>query len=403
MESWAFEGSPVPPDRRSFLIPYGRQSVSEEDIQAVVRVLQSEWLTQGPEVPAFEAALAAYCGVTHAVAVCSATAALHIACLAAGLGPGDRLWTSPNTFVASANCALYCGATVDFVDIDPETANMDTAKLRSRLEASRVSGTLPKIVIPVHFAGQSCDMAAIRALSREFGFAIIEDASHAVGADYEGGKVGSCAHSDMAIFSFHPVKIATTGEGGAILTSNPALHAKLMSLRSHGITREPALMANDCPGPWYYEQQQLGFNFRMCDLQAALGLSQMGRVDAFVARRRQLAARYDLLLESLPVRPLRQAAASASSYHLYVVRIEAGAGRSQTEVLKHLRDNGIGATLHYLPVHTHPYYLGLGFRKGDFPEAERYAAVALTLPLYYGLSDRDQDTVVAGLRRALGI
>lgn len=385
------------------LIPYGRQSVSEEDIQAVLRVLKSEWLTQGPEVPSLEAALAAYCGIAHAVVVSSATSALHLACLAAGLGPGDFLWTSPNTFVASANCGLYCGAKIDFVDIDPATANMDVARLKTRLARAKSLGTLPKVVIPVHFAGQSCDMAAIRDLAREYGFLIIEDASHALGADYGSGKVGSCAFSDMAVFSFHPVKIATTGEGGAVLTSNPGLHAKMASLRSHGITRDPALMVNACPGPWYYEQLDLGFNYRMCDLQAALGNSQLGRVDAFVARRRQLAARYDRLLQGLPLRPLRQSPASTSSYHLYVVRLEAdGSGRTQAGVLKHLRDAGIAATLHYPPVHTHPYYHGLGFRPGDFPESERYAAEAVTLPLYYGLTDEEQDRVVAELRRALG-
>jgi UDP-4-amino-4,6-dideoxy-N-acetyl-beta-L-altrosamine transaminase len=403
MENWGFKGSGADRTLGTLLIPYGRQSVSEEDIQAVIRVLKSDWLTQGPEVPALEAALAAYCGVSHAVVVSSATSALHLACLAAGLGPGDFLWTSPNTFVASANCGLYCGAKVDFVDIDPATANMDVSALKSKLEGAKRQGTLPKIVVPVHFSGQPCDMAAIRGLSREYGFLIIEDASHALGADYRDAKVGNCGYSDMAVFSFHPVKIATTGEGGAILTPNPMLHAKLTSLRSHGITREPALMVNPCPGPWYYEQLELGYNYRMCDLQAALGTSQLARVDAFVSRRRQLASRYDRLLESLPVAPLLRSQASVSSYHLYVIRLDAErSGRSQTEVVKHLRDAGIGATLHYLPVHTHPFYRGLGFRPGDFPEAERYAAEAVTLPLYFGLTDEEQDRVVAELRRALG-
>lgn len=369
----------------------------------MVRVLRSDWLTQGPEVPALEAALAAYCGVSHAVAVSSATSALHLACLAAGLGPGDFLWTSPNTFVASANCGLYCGAKVDFVDIDPATANMDVAVLKSKLERARSQGVLPKVVVPVHFAGQSCDMAAIRDLSREYGFLIIEDASHALGADYGNGKVGNCEFSDMTVFSFHPVKIATTGEGGAILTSSPSLHAKLASLRSHGITRDPALMRNACPGPWYYEQLELGYNYRMCDLQAALGTSQLSRVDAFVARRRQLASRYGRLLRDLPVAPLRQSPASVSSYHLYVIRLDVEAGgRSQAEVMKHLREAGIGANLHYLPVPNQPFYRGLGFRPGDFPESERYAAEAVTLPLYFGLTDEEQDRVVAELRRALG-
>ena len=384
------------------MIPYGRQSVSEEDIQAVVKVLRSDWLTQGPEIEAFEAALAAYCGAPHAAAVSNATSALHIACLAAGLGPGDALWTSPNTFVASANCGLYCGAKVDFVDIDPATGNMDAGKLKSKLEEARRLETLPKVLVPVHFAGQSCDMAEIRALSRTYGFAVIEDASHALGGNYLGGKVGACTHSDMTVFSFHPVKIATTGEGGAILTSNPELHRRILSLRSHGITRDTAAMEKASPGPWYYEQQELGFNFRMCDIQAALGRSQLGRVDAFVARRRELAARYDRLLAALPVRPLLQSPASRSSYHLYVVRIDAKAvSATQAHVLKHLRNSGVAATLHYLPVHTQPHYRRLGFQAGDFPEAELYAGEAVTLPLYYGLTDAEQDTVVSELGRAL--
>jgi UDP-4-amino-4,6-dideoxy-N-acetyl-beta-L-altrosamine transaminase len=391
------------PARVLQMIPYGRQSVTDEDIQAVVKVLRSDWLTQGPEVEAFEADLAAYCGAAHAVVVSSATSALHLACLAAGLGPGDRLWTSPNTFVASANCGLYCGAKVDFVDIDPATGNLDVAKLKSKLEHARARGSLPKVVIPVHFAGQSCEMEAIRNLSRSYGFTVIEDASHAVGADYREGKVGSCVYSDMTVFSFHPVKIATTGEGGAVLTRNPALHSQIVSLRSHGITRDPSVMERPYPGPWYYEQQALGFNYRMCDLQAALGRSQLKKVDAFVARRRELAARYDRLLVGLPVKPLRQATESRSAFHLYVVRIDRKAtAKSQAELLNHLRESGIAATLHYLAVHTQPFYLRQGFKAGDFPEAELHASEAVTLPLFYGLSDADQDHIVAEVRRAFG-
>jgi UDP-4-amino-4,6-dideoxy-N-acetyl-beta-L-altrosamine transaminase len=385
------------------MIPYGRQSISEEDVQAVLKVLKSEWLTQGPEVEAFEAALAAYCGAAHAASATSATTALHLACLAAGLGPGDALWTSPNTFVASANCGRYCGAEVGFVDIDPGTGNMDAADLESRLERARKAGSLPKIVVPVHFAGQPCDMRAIRALSRKYGFMVIEDASHAVGADYLDGKVGSCRYSDMTVFSFHPVKIATTGEGGAVLTCDAGLHKKIVSLRSHGITRDPAELVRPSPGPWYYEQHALGFNYRMCDLQAALGRSQLGRVDGFVSRRRALAARYDGLLAGLPVEPLRQSPDSASSYHLYVVRIDGRAGATQAGVLASLRESGVAAALHYPPVHTQPYYMGLGFKAGDYPEAERYSGEAVTLPLYYGLSDADQDAVVRALARALDV
>jgi dTDP-4-amino-4,6-dideoxygalactose transaminase len=311
------------------------------------------------------------------------------------------LWTSPNTFVASANCGLYCGAQVDFVDIEPSTGNMDVAKLKAKLEQSRARGRLPKVVVPVHFAGQPCDMKSIRALSQAYGFKIIEDASHAVGADYLGGKVGSCAFSDMAVFSFHPVKIATTGEGGAVLTSDPELYRRVHLLRSHGITRDPAAMEREQPGPWYYEQQALGFNYRMCDIQAALGRSQLARVDAFVARRCELAARYDHLLAGLPVAPLLQAPESKSAYHLYVVRIDrAATERSQAEILARLRKNGIAATLHYLAVHTQPYYRALGFRPGDFPEAERHAAEAVTLPLYFGLTDAEQDRIVDEVRLA---
>jgi len=385
------------------VIPYGRQSISEADERAVLNVLKSDWLTQGPEVEAFEAGLAAYCGAAHAAAASSATSALHLACLAADLGPGDGLWTSPNTFVASANCGLYCGAAVGFVDIDPCSGNMDVVQLESRLRKAAVLGKLPKVVVSVHFAGQPCDMRSIRALSREYGFMVVEDASHALGAEYLGGKTGACLHSDMTVFSFHPVKIATTGEGGAVLTSDPELHKKIVSFRSHGITRDPGAMIRPCPGPWYYEQHSLGFNYRMCDLQAALGLSQLSRVDAFVARRRELAARYDRLLADLPVTPLRQGSDSKSAYHLYVVRIEPKPGSpTQARVLGQLRNAGIAATLHYLPVHTQPYYLGLGFQEGDFPEAERYSREAVTLPLYYDLNQDDQDRVIRELARALG-
>ena len=384
------------------MIPYGRQSITEQDIAAVTAVLQSDFLTQGPAVPAFEAAVRDQVGAKHAVAVNSATSALHIACLALGVGPGDRVWTSAVTFVASANCALYCGATVDFVDIDPATYNMSTARLRDKLVQARIDGTLPKVVIPVHLAGQSCDMAAISALAEEYGFAVIEDASHAIGADHEGRPVGDCRYSTATVFSFHPVKIITTAEGGLVTTNDPALAQRLELLRSHGITRDPALMRSEPEGPWYYEQIDLGFNYRMTDLQAALGVSQMARLDAFVAERRRLAARYDTLLADLPLTLPWQDPATASAWHLYVIRIDAArVSWSHREVFDRLRARGIGVNLHYMPVYLQPHYRDLGFAPGHCPEAEAYYASAISIPLYADLTDAGQDSVVAALREAL--
>lgn len=384
------------------MIPYGRQEIDQDDIDAVVAVLQSDWLTQGPTVGRFEAALAARCGAAHGVAVCNATAALHLACLAAGLGPGDRLWTSPNTFLASANCGRYCGAEVDFVDIDPATWNMDADLLEAKLEAADRLGRLPRVVVPVAFSGQSCDMARIHALSRRYGFTVIEDASHAVGASYQGRPVGSGDYADMTVFSFHPVKIVTTGEGGMVLTNRPELAARLEQLRSHGMTRDPARMTEPSHGPWYYQQTELGFNYRITDLQAALGLSQLAKLDAFLARRRALAARYDALLADLPLTlPMRQPGAE-SAWHLYVVRLRLGeTGRGHREVFEAMRASGIGVNLHYIPVHLQPYYRALGFAPGDFPEAERYYGEAISLPLYAGLTDAEQDQVVGALHAAL--
>ena len=384
------------------MIPYGRQHISEDDIAAVLDVLHSDFLTQGPAVPAFENAVADYCGARHALATNSATSALHIACLALGAGPGDIVWTSPLTFVASANCALYCGAGIDFVDIDPETCNMSIDRLESKLEAAERKGTLPKIVIPVHFAGQSCEMEKISALSRKYGFKVIEDASHAIGGSYRGGPVGSCRHSDITIFSFHPVKIVTTGEGGMALTNDPALAEKMALLRSHGITRDPVSMTHAPDGPWYYQQIELGFNYRMTDIQAALGKSQLKRLDEFVSRRNALAVRYDELLKALPVTAIGRHPDSHSAFHLYVVRLKLDAIRtSHLEVFEGLRKNGIGVNLHYIPVHTQPYYLKLGFDWGDFPEAERYYREAITLPLYFGLSEAQQNEVVDALKSLL--
>lgn len=381
------------------MIPYGRQDISEEDIAAVCAVLQSDFLTQGPAIERFESAVARHCGARHAVAVSNATAALHIACLALDLGPGDLAWTSPNTFVASANCARYCGADVDFVDIDPVSWNLSPVLLAQRLDEARALGRLPKVLVPVHFSGQSCDMEEIGRLAREYGVAVIEDASHAIGASFLDAAVGCCKYSDCAVFSFHPVKIVTTGEGGIIVTNRDDLAARLLRLRSHGITRDASLMGEKNPGPWYYEQLELGYNYRMTDIQAALGASQMSRLENFVARRRALAARYDNLLAGLPLQLPVQDARARSSWHLYVVRLHLDEiGRSHRQIFEALRAAGIGVNLHYIPVHLQPYYRALGFAEGYCPEAERYHGEAISLPLYPALSEADQDYIATTLR-----
>jgi UDP-4-amino-4,6-dideoxy-N-acetyl-beta-L-altrosamine transaminase len=382
------------------MIPYGRQDISAADIQAVADVLRSDFLTQGPVVPAFEKAVADQCGARHALAFNSATSALHVACLALGAGPGDSVWTSPNTFVASANCARYCGAEVDFVDIDPLTYNLCPQRLAEKLEQAEKVGKLPKVVIPVHFAGQSCDMAAIRSLADRYGFKIIEDASHAVGARYRGSAVGDCAYSDIAVFSFHPVKIITTGEGGMALTNASELADRMALLRTHGITRDADKFRQPAPGRWYYEQHVLGFNYRMTDIQAALGLSQLSRLDAFVARRNRLAQRYDQCLRGLPLRPPEVRPENLSSFHLYVVRLQRHSLRkTHRRVFEELRQLDIGVNLHYLPVHLQPYYRDLGFRPGQYPEAEAHAEEALTLPLYPALVEQAQDAVALAFAR----
>lgn len=383
-------------------IPYGKQDIDDDDIKAVVSVLKSDWLTQGPTIERFERAVGEYCGAKYAVAVSSGTAALHIACLALGPKPGELFWASPNTFVASANCGLYCGMNVDFVDIDPRTYNMSAEKLAEKLEAAEKSGKLPKIVVPVHFAGQSCEMEKIRELAGRYGFAVIEDACHAIGGSYRNLKIGSCAFSDMAVFSFHPIKIITTGEGGMVLTNREDLYEKLVRLRTHGITRDPSRMEGESHGPWYYQQIELGFNYRMTDIQAALGASQLRRIDEFVRRRRMLAERYTLALQGKPVITPWQHPDAYSAYHLYVVRLRLDEiAKTHREVFEEMRSAGIGVQLHYIPVHTQPYYKRLGFKEGDFPEAERYYKEAITLPLYYGLSEEGQDRVIAKLEDAL--
>ena len=384
------------------LIPYGHQELTSADIESVVEVLRSDFLTQGPAVPRFEAAVASRCGAGHAVSVNSATSALHLACLGLRLGPGDLLWTVPNTFVASANCGRYCGADVDFVDIDPETLNIDAKALRDKLTVARRSGRLPKVVVPVHFGGQPTEQEEIWDLARQFGFKVLEDASHSIGASRRGEPVGSCRWSDAVVFSFHPVKIITTGEGGMTLTNSESLAWQMATLRSHGVTRDAARMQSPQGDPWYYEQIDLGFNYRMTDIQAALGLSQLARLDSLIQRRNDLAARYGELLSGLPLVLPRVSSPNISAFHLYVVRIRPDATvKTRRHVCEGLRHLGIGVSVHYQPVHLQPYYRNLGFTPGMFPEAETYAQQALTLPLYPGLTNDAQDTVADALRDIL--
>ena len=383
------------------MIPYGRQNINQADIDAVVTVLQSDFLTQGPVVPKFEKAVAAYCGANHAVAVNSATSALHIACLALGVGVGDVVWTTPVTFVATANCALYCGATVDFVDISPETYNLSVDRLAEKLELAEQAGKLPKVVIPVHLCGQSCDMAAIHALGQRYGFKIIEDASHAIGGRYKGEPIGSCRYSDITVFSFHPVKIITSGEGGMALTNNSELAQKMTRLRSHGITRDPAEMTHAPDGPWYYQQIELGFKYRMTDIQAALGLSQLQKLDQFVAERHRIAKRYYELFANTPLLLPAQDENCYSSFHLFVVQVDL-TQEVHREIFERLRVGGIGVNLHYIPIYRQPYHARKGVDPKDFPQSERYYARAISLPIYVGLTEEEQTEVVVAFKRPIG-
>lgn len=384
-------------------IPYGRQQISAEDIAAVTEVLASDFLTQGPVVTGFEKAVTEYTGARFGVAVNSGTSALHLACLALGLGKGDRLWTSTVTFVASANCALYCGASVDFVDIDPVTSNISISSLKKKLESARKNNTLPKIVIAVHLAGLPCQMQDIFALSQLYGFHIIEDACHALGGQYNQKPVGACQYSDITIFSFHPVKSITTGEGGMAVTNNESLSTKIRSLSSHGITRNPKEMTEKSHGPWYYQQIELGYNYRMSDILAALGISQLNRLNQFVSKRQKLANRYENLLADFPVKlPMICNDQAESGLHLYVIRLQLSEiNTSYRKVFQFMRDRGVGVNLHYIPVHTQPWYQSMGFNWGDFPEAENYYHEAMSLPLHPGLSDDHLKEVIEILGEGL--
>ena len=383
-------------------IPYGRQDINQADIQSVIDVLQSDFLTQGPAVPAFEVAVSQYCHSQYALAVNSATSALHIACLALGVGKGDSVWTSPITFVASANCALYCGASIDFVDIDPRTYNMSVQQLAEKFELAEKEGKLPKVVIPVHLCGQPCEMEEIHKLGQKYHFKIIEDASHAIGGRYQNEPIGNCKYSDITIFSFHPVKIITTAEGGMALTNNQLLAKKMDLLRSHGITRDPKLMTHKPDGDWYYQQIDLGFNYRMTDLQAALGISQMQRLDQFAPQRHKLAKNYNHLLAGLPLTLPWQHPDGYSGLHLYVIRLQlAKTRKTYKQVFTELRESGIGVNVHYIPVHTQPYYKAMGFQETDFPESRKYYAEAISLPMFPKITKQQQVYICDSLNTIL--
>jgi UDP-4-amino-4,6-dideoxy-N-acetyl-beta-L-altrosamine transaminase len=384
------------------MIPYGKQDINQADIDAVVNVLKSDFLTQGVQTPLFEKIVSNYCGSKYGVAVNSATSALHVACLSLNLGKGDWLWTSPNSFVASANCGLYCGAKIDFVDIDTQTYNMSVAELEKKLIHAKQEKKLPKIVIPVHFAGQSCDMRKIHSLSKEYGFKIIEDASHAIGGKYLNRPIGGCQYSDVTVFSFHPVKIVTTAEGGLATTNSKELAEKMKLYRSHGITRDESLMANKPEGGWYYQQVDLGFNYRMTELQAALGVSQMQRLDEFIAKRHILQERYDSLLSSLPIIKPHQNTDSYSALHLYPIQIDLNkVSKNREQIFNELREKGVGVNVHYIPIHTQLYYLQFGFKEGNFPNSESYYSSIISIPLFHAMTVEQQDEVLNVLKMVL--
>ena len=386
------------------MIPYGKQDINQADVDAVIDVLRSNFITQGSVVPAFERMVFGYCGASHAVAVNSGTSALHIACRALGVGPGDMVWTTPITFVASANCALFSGAKVDFVDIDPRTYNMSAQRLVEKLEQAEMQGNLPKVIIPVHLCGQPCDMVTIHELGKKYGFKIIEDASHAIGGKYKDEPIGNSCYSDITVFSFHPVKVLTTGEGGMSVTNDPELARRMKLLRSHGITRDEQEMTQLADGPWYYQQIDLGYNYRMTDIQAALGVSQMKRLDEFVAQRHSIAKRYDELLKDFPLTAPWQHPDGYSGLHLYVIRLNLDEiSKTHKEVFESLREQGIGVNLHYIPVYRQPYYEQMGFKQGYCTEAEQYYQEAISIPMYPGLTAELQDQVIEALRKALKV
>lgn len=382
------------------MIPYGRQDINEDDIQSVISVLKSDFLTQGPMVPKFEKRVTDYCGVAHAFAMNSATSALHVACKALELSEGDWLWTTPISFVASSNCALYCGAKVDFVDIDPGTFNLSVDRLKKKLIQAKATNKLPKVVIPVHLCGQPCDMEEIFALSKEYGFKIIEDASHAIGAKYKNSQIGDCQYSHITVFSFHPVKIITTAEGGMACTNDPELARKIELLRSHGITRNPELMSKAPDGPWYYEQVDLGYNYRMTDLQAALGVTQFPRLDTFIERRQEIACKYDDAFKGLPLTAQNRPNDRYSSLHLYVIRLKnLPKSRTHISAFEFLRENGVGVNLHYIPIYRQPYYQQFGYNPDAFPEAEKYYSEAISLPMFPALSEEQHQNVIQIIRQ----
>jgi len=384
------------------VIPYGKQDIRQEDIDAVVEVLKSDFITQGPQIPKFEKAIAEKVLAKHAIAVNSATSALHIACLALDLNQGDYLWTTPLTFVASANCGRYCGAIVDFVDIDPRTFNICPSELSKKLLKAKQNKCLPKILIVTHLCGQPCNMERINSIAKEYSIRIIEDASHAIGGRYKDDYIGNCKYSDITVFSFHPVKIITTAEGGIAMTNSDLLASKMNLYRSHGITRDPELMSKDMDGPWYYQQIALGFNYRITDLQAALSYSQLSRLDEYVEKRHLLADRYDNLLKELPIRTPWRHEDSYSAFHLYVIRIDLNNTiHSRKEIFEELRGMDVGVDLHYIPVHLHPYYAEMGFQYGDFPEAESYYSDAISIPIYPTLTEEDQNHVIKSIKKAL--